>query len=424
MAVSSAHISARRATGGSVGDLSTSRAPQLLFAVAFAVGIIETIFPVGYSFGPGYEMAAAARNLAATGVFGNPFEPIITGPTAAVPPLYPFLMSLVLRALHALFAYRVISFSNVICNAISAALMPRLSLLLFGSRRPGVFAGLLAIVSLRIMPEWDAGFTLCALLVYFTVTLTVAQKGGFSLLTAAVSGLGAGLITYANPATLLVSVPWILFLAVASRWSGRVAIGRGLVFTLLFAGAITPWIVRNYQIWHALVVRTNFGMTVYASNNDCAKASMAEDNGSGCFGRYHPSQSVDEAALLSRLGEVEYDRQRTKATIKWVDSHRLQFARLTLARFGWFWFPKAVSPEYASFGTALATLLSVPGIVLMFKRRIPFAWAVLFAYGVFPLMYYIVVTDERYRYPIIWCSFLSGGYFLAYLTARLRSQNS
>jgi hypothetical protein len=32
--------------------------------------------------------------------------------------------------------------------------------------------------------------------------------------------------------------------------------------------------------------------------------------------------------------------------------------------------------------------------------------------AIYPLMYYIVVSDVRYRYPILFLSLLSAGYFI------------
>jgi hypothetical protein len=73
-----------------------------------------------------------------------------------------------------------------------------------------------------------------------------------------------------------------------------------------------------------------------------------------------------------------------------------------------FWFPDA--PGEAAYGFALGTLLSIPGIILMAKRREPVTLYVLFVWLVYPLVYYIVVTCDRYRYPILWTSLLPAGY--------------
>src|ERR1035437_2194655 len=54
-------------------------ASWVLFLIALWIGMVQLIHPVDRGFGHGFEMSAIARNLAAQGTFGNPFEPAITG---------------------------------------------------------------------------------------------------------------------------------------------------------------------------------------------------------------------------------------------------------------------------------------------------------------------------------------------------------
>ena len=56
-------------------------------------------------------------------------------------------------------------------------------------------------------------------------------------------------------------------------------------------------------------------------------------------------------------------------------------------------------------------------MILMAKNRLPAVWFVLVLWMVYPLMYYIVVSSDRYRYPVIWSSLLPAGYFLSVLWA-------
>jgi hypothetical protein len=209
-------------------------------------------------------------------------------------------------------------------------------------------------------------------------------------------------------AILLVTIPWVAF----QLWSKRVGYGGAARYgTLLILTAIlcnVPWILRNYHLWHVTVLRTNFGMTIYSSNNDCAQSSLAKNMQSGCYSSTHPVGSDRETALMNELGEVAYDRRRTADTLNWIRKHPDRFRELTLTRMVEFWFPDA--PGEAAYGFALGTLLSIPGIILMAKRREPVTLYVLFVWLVYPLVYYIVVTCDRYRYPILWTSLLPAGY--------------
>jgi len=135
--------------------------------------------------------------------------------------------------------------------------------------------------------------------------------------------------------------------------------------------------------------------------------------------------SEAEIALLKRLGEVEFDRQRTAKAIKWIRSHPARFRELTLTRVLQFWFPEPEPPAYTCYGIWVITALSIPGMVLMARHRLPILWFLLALWTVYPLMYYITVSSDRYRYPIIWSSLLPAGYFLSVLwAARTRSTHT
>ena len=168
------------------------------------------------------------------------------------------------------------------------------------------------------------------------------------------------------------------------------------------------------------MLRTNFGMSVYASNNDCASASLVEDERGDCYQRHHPNTSRDEAHLVRTLGEVAYDRKRTADAVHWMASHPGRFRRLTLERFREFWFPLPEDHPYTTAVVWFITALSIPGLILMAWRRERVIFFLLPVLAVYPLMYYIVVTDMRYRYPILWISALAAGYLVTVLKPRVR----
>jgi len=185
-------------------------------------------------------------------------------------------------------------------------------------------------------------------------------------------------------------------------------------------------------------VRTNLGMTLYASNNDCAQSSMIRDLMNGCYQSHHPNSSRPEAEYLQRVGEVQYDKNRTADAKAWIRAHPAMFVKLTTRRVLEFWFPPAevIPPEYTfsnNFGLAdyderwmhqqhgidyaiwAVTGLSIFGLALMVFRRQTVVVFVLAVLVVYPLMYYLVVSDVRYRYPVLWLSLLPAGYFICEL---------
>ena len=69
-------------------------------------------------------MAAIARSLAEHGAYANPFAPVITGPTALVPPIHPlFLAGLIAIFRNSVAMSIAATFANMAANALIAALL-------------------------------------------------------------------------------------------------------------------------------------------------------------------------------------------------------------------------------------------------------------------------------------------------------------
>jgi hypothetical protein len=198
------------------------------------------------------------------------------------------------------------------------------------------------------------------------------------------------------------------------------------------------WGARNYHRFGVFALRITMGMTLYASNIDCAEVDIFRDQLYGCYNAHHPNTSLSEAELLRTLGEVEYDHKRVKDVKDWVYQHPSRFALLTAKRVLRFWFPQTLPsaeeilekggypiPEQVrgwiarrnavAYVLCLITVLSIPGVFVMAYRRLPVTVYVLAVCAIYPLMYYIVISDVRFRYPELWLSLLPAGYFIAYL---------
>jgi hypothetical protein len=57
-------------------------------------------------------------------------------------------------------------------------------------------------------------------------------------------------------------------------------------------------------------------------------------------------------------------------------------------------------------------VLSIPGLLVMMRRRNEFTMFTGFVLLVYPMMYYIVVSDVRYRLPVLWLSLLPAATFV------------
>ena len=390
-----------------------------LFVASVLAGLLQ--FASHIAFGTGFEMVAIATNLAQHGAFANPYQVANTGPTAANPPLYPFFLAILMKTLRLpALVFAIASVGNLAMNAITASLLPRISRLFYGDITPGVIASVFWLTSVRLMPAWDVSYTvvglLCFCLCFGSWQRRTERRISFTLLAAII----AGLLFLANPSTLLIVLSWLLYLLIRRKMLLREAL---TVLAILFLFGF-GWAFRNHRELGAFVVRTNFGPTFYASNNDCAAPSLIEDELNNCHQSHHPNDSLSEAQLLETLGEVKYDQKRTADTKQWIKSHPAQFRNLTLQRFRDFWLPPPQRTPFRSYIIWVATVLSIPGLILMIRERLPVSMFVLTVLLIYPLMYYIVIADVRYRYPVLWLSLLPAGYCIArLLPGRLRASD-
>ena len=284
--------------------------------------------------------------------------------------------------------------------------------MLFDDAVVGAIAGGLWICAMRLLPQFDVSNTILLELCFCLLTLRRNSP--------LAAGLLAGAMLLLNPATALVTGPWGVWLVVTRRMSWRTA----SIAVAAAALCLMPWVIRNYTIWGVFITRTNFGLTIFNSNNDCASPSLYEEAVSGCIQRTFPVDSASEAALIRDLGEVRYDRLRTADTMRWIATHPQRFARLTAARAVDFWFPRssAAGPLPLATPSGRSRCYVIPGIVLTVRHRRAIAPLILSVWLLYPLMYYVVVSCDRYRYPILWTSLLPAGYAVRRLLLRTSHQ--
>jgi hypothetical protein len=383
-----------------------------LFVAGGVVGFIRVYFPVEFGFGD--EMFNEAKNLAEQGAFANPFYIANTGFTAVNPPLYPLFLALVMKLLATVpsFVGMAAVVGDIVANAFVAAWLPRISFVFFGDAMPGATAAVLWLATAQLMPAWDTNYTLAGLILFCLLSARSIEKTGGAIQFGALAGVGGGFLILLNPSSAMVFLPWIVYLLVSLKVSLIQAVKYSGVLLASLVLVVSPWVLRNYHRLGGLVLRTNLGMTLYASNNECAAPSLAENGRSGCYSAHHPNLNMSEARLLRALGEVEYDRRRTADAKSWVMAHPAHFLRLTAKRFREFWFPPPEQHDYAVYVIWLATVLAIPGLILMIKHREPVTAFMVAVQLIYPLIYYLVVSDVRYRYPVLWLSLLSAGYFV------------
>jgi hypothetical protein len=371
----------------------------------------------------GYEMLKLGESLARSGTFADPLAAWDTGPTATEPPLYPLFLALCIKIFRDVSAVVLAAtLANIAAGAVTAVLIHALVKHLLDGRT-AVFAAGLWLASSWMGSTvnwifWDAGIT--PLLLVWFCHATVDAAAGF-MESSLLPGTLLGALFLSNPAALVIAAVWLAWRAWACK---SIAVRRHVGMFLVAAAIGAPWIVRNYAVWGRFIVRENFGYTFYTSNNPCAQPLLAANLGNNCYAGTHPNESPAEAQLMQRLGEPEYDRVRTAATWAWIRANPKRFAGLTAWRMFYFWFPTPKDLRRPAYGTWLVTLLSIPGLLWMYRGRVPLAAFVTAAALTYPTVYYIVVADIRYRAPFAWIAVIPAAYLCSRLVGRFITRPS
>lgn len=366
----------------------------------------------------GYELFAVAESLVHNHSFADPFLPMPTGPTAHVGPVYPAYLALVFIVFgHGSTAVAVLMWGALLIVALQLAMLPFLARRL----QLGFWTGVLAAVgwlAAGIPPTVLSEATFTSLIVIAALFLMAKcfaeELPARDVILWAV--LWATLLLLQTVVLLVLGV-YVVLLHFRSQRSARQKLALGMLPLLL----VTPWIARDFLAFHKLFfIRDNLGIEMAVSNNPCATALFATNIENGCFATTHPNQSFAEALKVREMGEVEYNRLRLNEAIDWIRANPRAFAALSMQRFEAFWNPPVST--HPREGVILRpwvllcfTLLSIPGMFIMWKNAPYSAYVVALWLVFFPPTYYLIQFMMRYRYPILWATFVPGSYFIVEL---------
>lgn len=362
----------------------------------------------------GYESLALGQSLAETGTFSNPFLPMPTGPSAHAAPALPFVIAFIMRHFgtgpEGAF---VLQWMATLALALQLALFPLLSVEFSMGWIPGAFAGIVWLLSgIPRQDVWEQHYVaLLAVLSCFLVHRSLTS--GVTRIRAVLAGLLFGLLLFFTPVVVLILAAWVALLL----WMRRATLARAIVIVVVSFLVISPWMVRNYLVFHQSVfLRDNLGLELKVSNNDCASYSFAINVADGCYKQFHPNDNATEAARVRDLGEVRYNQVELASAKTWIKTHPARFLHLTFERFVAFWTPYLLGPQqHAPIRRLVFTILSlcaIAGLIQLWSHDRAATWCCLLWLLFFPGVYYITQYNERFRYPILWATFLPGCYFL------------
>ncbi len=353
----------------------------------------------------GWEMAWVARSIATGHGFGSPFWPL-TGPTALVPPGFPYLEAAIFRvfglySLHSALAILSLDsfFSALTCLPIYFLAKDCIN------ERIARYAGWawviypFSVYYSTVVWEW----ALTALL--FTTCLAILLRLHTVESRAAWAGFGVlyGLTALVNPAVLSV----LPFLFVVALWKRRRIglpwFGRALLTTVTVIAVLTPWVVRSSLAMHTFVpIRDNYWLEFYAGNTgDGFESNVAWA---------HPASSDAEMQAYQQMGETAYLAQKHHLAAEFVTRHKLWFAAATARRalryWTGFW---SLNPRYLHkepldipnfFYCTAVTVFMLRGARRLWRHSRSIALPFVTLIAVFPVTYYLSHSSMDYRQPI------------------------
>jgi 4-amino-4-deoxy-L-arabinose transferase-like glycosyltransferase len=354
----------------------------------------------------GAEVGWVARSLALGHGFSSPFFPS-TGPTALVPPLFPYLLAAVFRTFGlytAKSAFVILSldslFSAMTCIPVY------LSVKYAAGERPAQLSGWLWVtypyaIYFSGAQVWD--YALTSFL--FATCFCFAQRLHLRKSFLAWFGFGVlyGVTALSNPSVLSI-FPLLLLWAlwkvnrVGDRW-----LLRGLVTFVATTLVLGPWAIRNDRVMHAVSpIRDGFWLEFWAGNSgDTFMSNPAWA---------HPASNPVEMQKFETEGETAYLAHKHTTAVSFVHHHPLLFAGVSLRRAVRFWTGFwSFQPSYLQsepldvlnvFFCTYITLFMLRGISRWWKEDRTHASPFLILLLVFPVPYYLTHSSMDYRQPV------------------------
>lgn len=313
----------------------------LFCAVLYGRGQYTLAHPEAFASDPdGY--GAVGRNIYQAGTFATD-EPFLR-PTAARPPLYPALLSLV----HAvgLDADYACGALHVVLGALTVWGVWHLARLWKLPPGAGLLAGTMVAVdpillahSTQLMTETLA--TLLAVTTLIAVTYFARENSG---LWALVAGSSAGLCVLCRPEFLV----WVVAVALAFWWQSVPAhrVRRIAIYLAAIALVLAPWGIRNYRIFgRPIVTTTHGGFTLLLANNPGFYEYLQSApwgsvwNGNDVYAQWSTQQrSMMLGTPAGRtLDEVANDRWAYGRALENIRAEPAMFAWSCLVRVGRLW---------------------------------------------------------------------------------------
>ena len=354
----------------------------------------------------GFEMGQIARSIVTGHGFGNPYR-ANTGPTATIPPLFPYLFAGVF-AVFGVFtksaAMTMIGldslFSSLTCIPIYFAAKRS-----FGPRQAVWAAWIWAFYPYSIYfaagEMWDRCLGALLVTLVFLMALRLENSSGIGGWLGV--GFVAGVAALVNPVVLGV----LPFLAGWACWrlhrQGKKWGVQAGAMALVIIVVISPWLIRNYRVFHQPVfLKDNFWLEFSIGN---VGNTLHWWNGS-----IHPTNTAAEMEEYQTLGELDYMAEKRSEGLTYVEAHPGIFLWRSVRRFIYVWTGFwSLNREYLReepldplniFFCSTFTFLALAGMRWAMRQAPQTTWPYVLMLFLFPLVYYITHPEIEYRHPI------------------------
>jgi 4-amino-4-deoxy-L-arabinose transferase-like glycosyltransferase len=364
------------------------------------------------------ESGNIAASLASGHGFSSPFR-IETGPTAWMPPLYPWLLAGIFRVfgVRTYDSFLAAVALNIFCSAFTCV-----PIFLVGRRVGGLTVAASAAWLWAFFPNtilnafesmWDASVAalLAATILWATLAIEKSERWrdwvGYGVLW------GVTLLTNVTLISLLpLLLGWLVYrrrkTSVAARESAHVMANSFRKPSLAFVVAClccVPWTVRNYLVFHHMVpLRSTLGLQLWIGNNENPQEAWKEE--------LHPIFNSAERARYIRMGEIEYMREKQSEAIEFILGHPTRDVRQFASRFIGTWSGGTPTPLQDFVRTPglwfrgvllfnfLVAIGTAAGIVVLWKQRSAYLFPIAVFPVIFPWAYYLTLVVPRYRLPV------------------------
>ena len=387
------------------------RVPPYLAMTAVALAVRLAVIPFVYKdwMDPfvleHWAFGRVARSIISGHGFGNVFAD--TGPTAVLPPVYPYVVAGIFKIFGIETRSSVLAVLSL--NSVFSALTC-IPVFLFCQRawggRVAKWAGwgwVFSPYGVYYGADWAWSTCLVTLelacLFLWAWRLEDSSRARDWLLF----GLLGGITALTEPVTLAV-VPllglWTLYRRYRKRQPWRVPM---LAAGLAALAVLAPWIARNYTTFHRFIpVRSGFGLELYIGNNGYSTRWVNS--------ALHPNHSDAELAEYERVGEIAYMEHKKHQAMDYIGSHPGWYAWMTARRIVYMWTgywsfsrdylkEEPLDPPNIFVDTAL-TILALLGLRRVFRADSGLGMRFAIVLFFFPLAYYFSHPETYYFRPV------------------------